>query len=77
MKPYYEQAGITIYHGDCLDILPDLDPVDCIITDPVWPNAPTGIYAGTDDYEPKRYFQAALVVFNERENPVLVPIEKP
>ncbi len=28
-------------------------------------------------YEPKHYFRAALVVFNERENPVLVPIESP
>ena len=24
MKPYYEQDGITIYHGDCREILPDL-----------------------------------------------------
>ena len=22
MKPYYEQSGITIYHGDCREILP-------------------------------------------------------
>ena len=24
MKPYYEHAGITIYHGDCREVLPDL-----------------------------------------------------
>lgn len=24
MKPYYEHAGITIYHGDCREILPEL-----------------------------------------------------
>ena len=24
MKPYYDHAGITIYHGDCQEILPDL-----------------------------------------------------
>jgi site-specific DNA-methyltransferase (adenine-specific) len=24
MKPYYEQDGITIYHGDCREILPSL-----------------------------------------------------
>ena len=23
-KPYYEHAGITIYHGDCRDVLPDI-----------------------------------------------------
>ena len=25
MKPYYEHAGITIYHGDCREILPQLE----------------------------------------------------
>jgi len=32
--PYYEHAGITIYHGDCRDILPHLGPVDLVLTDP-------------------------------------------
>ena len=34
MKPYYEQGGITIYHGDCRDVLPQLGPVDHVIGDP-------------------------------------------
>lgn len=34
MKPYYEHAGITIYHGDCLEILPLLPKVDLIFTSP-------------------------------------------
>lgn len=33
-KPYYEEPGITIYHGDCRDILSQLDKVDMIFTDP-------------------------------------------
>lgn len=33
-KPYYEQDGITIYHADCREILPHLDPVDLVLTDP-------------------------------------------
>jgi site-specific DNA-methyltransferase (adenine-specific) len=38
LKPYYEHAGITIYHGDCREILPQLDvAVDSIITDPPYP----------------------------------------
>lgn len=49
MKPYYDHNGITIYHGDCLEVLPHLAPVDAIITDPVWPNVPKGLYAGADD----------------------------
>lgn len=34
IKPYYEEPGITIYHGDCRDIVPTLDLPDLIITDP-------------------------------------------
>lgn len=34
MKPYYEHAGITIYHGDCREVLPMLGPVDVVLTDP-------------------------------------------
>lgn len=34
MKPYYKHAGITIYHGDCREILPTLDKVDLVLTDP-------------------------------------------
>lgn len=32
--PYYDQDGITIYHGDCREILPQLVPVDHVISDP-------------------------------------------
>lgn len=35
MTPYYEHNGITIYHGDCRDILPLInEPVDLVLTDP-------------------------------------------
>ena len=39
MKPYYDREGITIYCGDCREILPQLGPAETVITDPVWPNA--------------------------------------
>jgi site-specific DNA-methyltransferase (adenine-specific) len=32
-EPYYEHAGITIYHGDCREILPGLE-ADVVVTDP-------------------------------------------
>jgi DNA modification methylase len=38
MTPYYDHAGITIYHGDCCDVLPSLE-ADTVVTDP-----PYGIY---------------------------------
>jgi site-specific DNA-methyltransferase (adenine-specific) len=33
VKPYYEHAGITIYHGDCREILPHVS-ADVLVTDP-------------------------------------------
>lgn len=63
MQPYYEHAGITIYQGDCRELLPLV--VSCspeiqlhrclsplvVITDPVWPNAPIGMFPNVDDPE--------------------------
>ncbi len=34
MTPYYEQDGITIYHGDCREVLPLLGGFDIVLTDP-------------------------------------------
>jgi len=34
MKPYYETELGKLYHGDCLDIMPHLEPVDLVLTDP-------------------------------------------
>ena len=33
MRPYYEQDGITIYHGDCREVLPALE-FDATVSDP-------------------------------------------
>ena len=33
MTPYYNHAGITIYHGDCREVLPGLE-ADAMVTDP-------------------------------------------
>src|SRR3990167_5623186 len=45
MKPYYgPHNGITIYHGDCREILPILKPADLLLTDP-----PYGICLNTDN----------------------------
>jgi hypothetical protein len=34
VTPYYEHDGITIYHGDCREVLPSLPKVDLVLTDP-------------------------------------------
>jgi site-specific DNA-methyltransferase (adenine-specific) len=33
IKPYYEHGGITIYHGDCLELMPSVS-AGLIVTDP-------------------------------------------
>ncbi len=45
MKPYYEKDGISIYHGDCREILPSLGSFDVLITDPPY-GVNLGAHAG-------------------------------
>ena len=51
MVPYFDRDGIVIYHADCSDVLPDIDPdsVDLLLTDP-----PYGINLKTDYAKRKR-----------------------
>lgn len=45
MKPYYRHAGITIFHGDCREVLPTLPKVGLVLTDP-----PYAIGAGRGEW---------------------------
>ena len=47
MMPFYDRDGITIYCGDCRQILPQIQ-ADVCITDPVWPNVHPDLI-GADD----------------------------
>ncbi len=42
MKPYYEDSAVKIFHGDCREILPQLEPVDLVLTDPPYGNLTGG-----------------------------------
>lgn len=53
MKPYYDDGrGITIWHGDCREVLPNLcawegiAAVDCIITDPPYQSLDVAVGTG-------------------------------
>lgn len=43
-------GNATLYLGDCLEILPTLPKVDAVITDPIWPNAPEGMFGAADPF---------------------------
>lgn len=45
MKPYYSHGSVAIFHGDCRDVLPTLDKIDLVITDP-----PYAIGAGRGEW---------------------------
>lgn len=34
VTPYYDEDGITIYHGDCRDVLPQITDVGLVLTSP-------------------------------------------
>lgn len=54
IKPYYQDQFVTLYHADCREILPQLEPVDLVLTDPPFSekthkgarSAPSAPYAG-------------------------------
>lgn len=34
LKPYYCEDGITLYHGDCREVMQTLSAIDLVVTDP-------------------------------------------
>lgn len=44
LEPYYDADGVTIYHGDALDVLPELSGIGAVITDP--PYSSGGAFRG-------------------------------
>lgn len=43
MRPYYEDDAVTLYHGDCREVLPTLGPVDLVLTDPPYAISLAGV----------------------------------
>lgn len=52
--PYYQDDYVTIYNADCLDIMPSLAPVDCVITDPPYSSGTRQATNRTASNIPKR-----------------------
>lgn len=55
--PYYDRDGITLYHADCRDVLPRLDGINTVLTDPVWPNNSVTEF---DEIDPPALLKEAL-----------------
>lgn len=49
MTPYYDDGQVTIYHGDCRDVLPMIDAasVDLVVTDPPYQSLDVEVAIGT------------------------------
>jgi DNA modification methylase len=56
IHPYYEQDGITMYHGDCADVMASLrsEAIDLVLTDPPYP-----------DYHQTTYTQTSIEALRE------------
>ena len=63
MKSYYETELGKLYHGDCLEILPELEPVDLVLTDPPY-NAKKDYGKFKDDLPEPEYEKWITKCFN-------------
>jgi site-specific DNA-methyltransferase (adenine-specific) len=45
-QPYYQRGDMTLYHGDCVELLPliDAETIDAVVTDPPYPSYHVELY---------------------------------
>lgn len=75
MKPYYDQDGIRIYHGDCRDALPIA--CDSVVTDPPYGVGLTGKLARTRNTAGDGVFRPGHYAFEDSAGyvaAVVVPV---
>lgn len=48
MTPYYQDDHCTIYHGDCLEVLPEITGVDLVFTSPPYNKGSDGTSKGKE-----------------------------
>ncbi len=75
MTPYYDKGGITIWLGDCRDVLPTLPAgsVDLVLTDPPY-NSGITYGAGTNDSRNDywEWLGERIALINQTANTVLI-----
>ena len=72
MTPYYQDSAVTIYHGDCREIVPTLGQFDLLLTDP-----PYGVGLDYGGYQDSPENLAALIrdvwpIFKEASDRILL-----
>src|SRR5690606_38174308 len=70
MTPYYEHNGITIYHGDCREVLPEID-ADVLITDPPYGiglTTKTSDYRGSASFDNGESLRASVLYSDDPES---------
>ena len=73
LRPYYQDASITLYHGDVMELLPHLPQADAVITDPpygetslAWDRWPVGWPALASRVSDQMWCFGSLRMFMER-----------
>ncbi len=69
MKPYYQDKTTTLYLGDCREILPELEALESVITDPTWPDAAVKIAGHENPY--RLFAQMCAVIPRDTERLVV------
>jgi DNA modification methylase len=62
MSPYYDQDGITIYHGDCREVLPTLASADAFVMDP-----PYGTKVDRDGYGRRQLYAGTRQIAGDED----------
>ena len=73
MKPYYQDDWVTIYHGDCREVLPDIEG-GVYVTDPPYGIGFSGY--GLHDDKPGRAYIELVSVISDKPRVVLQYIEE-
>ena len=58
MNPYYEDGSVTIYHGDCREVLPDIE-AEVLVSDPPYGMNLNTDYSGIDRGRGRKYERIA------------------
>lgn len=77
MTPYYDEGGITIYCGDCREILPGLGTFDLTLTDPPYGLRIDTRYKSRRGSSPRRVGRGGKAGATRRDHPPVAGDDEP